>query len=126
MKNLNKVKGTASKMEAMMRQDKKEMKILKCPENTNDGGTAVPSTTNSDENNVDCDDNDKADDDLNCICELNKKEVPTLKDINKIINESQVLENNEQSRQLFLLIKLFIDVRGKLAEEETQLPPVQT
>ena len=62
---------------------------------------------------------------LNCICEQNIEQAPTLEEINRLITESKVMENKEQSRQLFLLIQLFIQVKVGGAGEDiiTKLPP---
>ena len=129
MKNLNRVKGMASRLEAMMKKQERnkltgKKRSIEQATDVNTTDSANPDTESGDSEDLgDCGDDNHIED---CICEQNIEEVPTLDDINKIITESQILENTEQSRQLFLLIKLFIQVRVKIDEvgEETRLPPV--
>ena len=118
MKNLIREKGMASRLEAMMM--KTEMTKMTGKKRS------LQHTIDTEDNKEDID--DCADDNhaADCICDHSIEEAPTLEEINKIITESQILENNEQSRQLLLLIKLFIEVRVKIDQvgEKTKLPPV--
>ena len=121
MKNLNKVKGNASKMEALMKKAEfqpnlKHRKLSREHKHCFDGvPAAVPGGHDDEAEDV------VEDRDCNCCDEDPYEEevegeeeemfVPTIQDFVTEIKNSRVLDDGDKSRQLYLLIQLFLKVK---------------
>ena len=122
MKNLNKVKGNASKMEALMKKAEfqpnlKHRKLSRDHKHCSDGVPAAAPGGHDDE----AEDVVVEDRDCNCCDEDPHEEevegeegemfVPTIQDFVTEIKNSRVLDDGDKSRQLYLLIQLFLKVK---------------
>ena len=130
MQNLNRVKGNASKMEALMKigrcqQDHKTRKLRR--ELTN-------CSTESDQSVMD--DNDDVIFQKECKCEQNVDEstdreeifVPIMEDFVQEIEQSGILKDQGKSRQLLMLMQLFIRVKDEVKNDNDTslvLPPIK-
>lgn len=130
MQNLNRVKGNASKMEALMRigdcqQDYKIRELRRELSNcSNDSDQSVK------------DDNDDVIFQKNCRCkqyqdasEDGEVFVPILEDFVQEIEQSGILKDKEKSRQLLMLMQLFISVKDENKNDNDSsivLPPIKT
>ena len=126
MQNLNRVKGNATKMEALMKigscQPHNKIRKLR--------REATNSSTESDHQSV-MDDNDDVIFQKNCRCKEKSETngvvfVPTLEDFVQEIEQSGILKDQEKSRQLLMLMQLFITVRDESRNDNDSslvLPP---
>ena len=131
MQNLNRVKGNASKMEALMKigrcqQDQKTRKLRR--ELTN-------CSTGSDQSVMDDDDDVILQ--KECKCKQNLDEstdgeevfVPIMEDFVQEIEQSGILKDQEKSRQLLMLMQLFIRVKDDNVKNDNDsslvLPPIK-
>ena len=122
MKNLNKVKGNASKMEALMKKAEFQpnLKLRKLSREHKHCSDVIPAAASGGHDD-EAEDVVLEDRDCNC-CEEDPHEVevvgeegemfvPTIQDFVTEIKNSRVLDDGDKSRQLYLLIQLFLKVK---------------
>lgn len=138
MQNLNKVKENASKLEEMMRkssfqQPKQKQRKLKRSYTDNSNASASSHEANKD-NGLS---NDGSEEVFQCSCSCDEHHeeeiiVPKIQDFVDEIENSGVIEDVEKSRQLLLLIQLFLKVKNlnpcedeNMDDQTLKLPPLE-
>ena len=124
MQNLNKVKGNASKLEEMMRKSsfQPKQKHRKLKRSHTEESNVSTSSVNVNEDNENTEDRDI----FQCNCDDHDEEeinVPRIQDFIYEIENSGVIEDVEKSRQLLLLIQLFLKVKNLNSSEDNNINP---
>ena len=132
MQNLNKVKGNASKLEEMMRKSsfqpiQKHRKLKRSHTEESNVSTSSVNVNEDNENIVsNSNDNNEDRDIFQCNCDDHDEEeiiVPRIQDFIYEIENSRVIEDVEKSRQLLLLIQLFLKVKNLNPSEDNNMNP---
>ena len=133
MQNLNKVKGNASKMEALMRNYKPRRNVnhrnLTRELSNSSSDSQSSSITGDDVDAKSSDDNDDVVTVFQCNCQNehnhdneldDNARVPTIDDFIKEIKCSGILADAEKSRQLLLLIQMYFQVQDLNVNSSTE------
>ena len=129
MQNLNKVKGNASKLEEMMRKSSFQpiQKHRKLKRSHTEESNVSSSSVDVNEDNENTVSNSIEDRDIfQCNCDDHDEEeinVPRIQDFIYEIENSRVIEDVEKSRQLLLLIQLFLKVKNLNPSEDNNMNP---
>ena len=127
MQNLNKVKGNASKMEALMKNSTFQPRVKHRKLTREATNYSCESSSSSNIDDITDDNEDVVTFHCNCPSEHHENNndtietfVPTVEDFIYEIENSGVLANAEKSRQLLLLMQMFFQVQDlNLSEGDT-------